>query len=176
MKLFAGTRQQGFTLIEILVVIFIMSIVTSVALLTISRNENRQLEAYAKELQQTLTLLEEEAMLKPSVLGLSIEENSLRLSAYQPAEGEKKSAWLSHETRQGSNHSIPRDIELSLEMGGKKQVSDQGEEKRKQSPDIVISTNGDVTPFTIYVARKGKSPRYVVRGDSNGNITSQLLT
>ena len=97
---------RGFTLIEILVVIFIMGIVTSVALLTISRNENRQLEAYAKELQQTFALLEEEAMLKPSVLGLSIEDNNLQLSAYQPAEGEKI-AWLSVETGRQGTHDIP---------------------------------------------------------------------
>ena len=60
------THLNGFTLIELLVVIFIISIVTSVALLSISRNENKQLEAFTNELVQTVTLAEEQAMLQPS--------------------------------------------------------------------------------------------------------------
>lgn len=170
-----NNSARGFTLIEILVVIFIMSIVTSVALLTISRNQNRQLEAYSRELQQTLALLEEEAMLKPSVLGVSIEGNRLQLSSYHPAEGEKKSAWKASQETKGV-YDIPRNIELSLEMSGKNISLAHDDEKENHAPHIVISTNGDITPFTIYVARKGKSPRYVIKGDANGNISSQLLT
>ena len=36
--------QRGFTLVEILVVILIISIITSVGVLSISRNENKQVE------------------------------------------------------------------------------------------------------------------------------------
>ena len=42
-------------------------------------------------------------------------------------------------------------------------------------PQIVISTNGDVTPFTIYVGRKGKKPLYAISGDADGNVTSREL-
>lgn len=160
---------RGFTLIEILVVIFIMSIVTSVAVLTISRNENRQLESFAKEIQQKIRLMEEEAMLKPSVLGLAIRDNAFQFSTYQ------KSSWLLTENERRVDDSIPHNIELSLEISGKK-IPLQSDNNEKHFPHIVISTNGDITPFTIYVARKGKSPRYIVKGDANGNITSQLLS
>ena len=50
------------------------------------------------------------------------------------------------------------------------------DENEKHSPQIVISTNGDITPFKIYVAKTGKSPRYVISGDADGNITSKSLT
>ena len=56
---------------------------------------------------------------------------------------------------------------------GKKAVHQEDED---QLPQVVISTNGDITPFTIYVGKKGKSPRYVIKGDADGNITSKLLS
>jgi len=74
-------NRCGFTLIEILVVILIISIVTSVALLSISRNENRQLETFTKDLVQTLTLAQEQAMLQPAVLGLAIERHTYQFAA-----------------------------------------------------------------------------------------------
>jgi general secretion pathway protein H len=167
--------SRGFTLIEILVVLFIISIVTTVALLSISRNENRQLEAFTKEFIQRVTLAEEQAMLQPSVLGLAIQGNAYQFARYQPAQGEKKSFWQPTQDSLLGNYVIPGGIELNVEVGGQKMVMEK-DDSEKHSPQIVISTNGDITPFTIYVAKTGKSPRYVINGDADGNITSKLLT
>jgi len=173
----ANDKTRGFTLIEILVVLFIISIVTTVALLTISRNENRKLEAFTKTFIQRMTLAEEQAMLQPSVLGLAIEGNEYQFARYQPAQGEKKSFWEPTFDALLSHYAIPDDIELNIEVDGKKTVMKSHEnENQKYFPQIVISTNGDITPFKIYVAKTGASPRYVISGDESGNITSQLLT
>lgn len=169
----AGHSARGFTLIEILVVLFIISIVTTVALLSISRNESRQLEAFTKEFVQRVTLAEEQAMLQPVVLGLFIEGKSYQFARYQSAQDKKKSLWQPTQDTLLGNYTIPGNIELTVEVGGQKVDMQQDE---KHSPQIVISTNGDITPFTIYVAKTGKSPRYVISGDADGNITSKLLT
>ena len=155
---------KGFTLIEVLVVLFIMSIVMSVALLSISHHEARQLEAFTKELVERLTLAEEQAMLQPAILGLSINKN-----AYQFASN-KKEGWLPLQDTILAHHAIPATMQLSLEMGGKKMAIEQ------DVPQIVISTNGDITPFTLYVGQKGKPPRYVIHGEADGSIKSTTLT
>lgn len=166
---------RGFTLIEILVVLFIISIVTTVALLTISRNQNRALDVFAKEFTQRLSLAEEQAMLQPSVLGLSIAENGYQFTRYHSQQGEKKSSWLPTQDKLLGDHAIPLGIELNVEVGGKK-LAENKDEKKNATPQIVISTNGDITPFTIYVGKTGQSPRYMISGDADGNITSKLLT
>lgn len=169
-----GRRSiSGFTLIEILVVIFIMSIVTSVALLSVGRNENRQLESFAKELVQTVTLAQEQAMLQPSVLGLSIEKHAYQFAAYRLAENKKKNVWSPLTDHLLGIHTIPHNVELTVEMGGQKIAQ---EDDVAHAPQVVISTNGDITPFTIYIGKKGKSPRYVIKGDADGTITSKLLS
>jgi general secretion pathway protein H len=166
-------HSAGFTLIEILVVLLIISIVTSVALLNINRNENKQMESFANELTQILTLAEEQAMLQPNVLGLSLNDNSFHFASLQPG-AEKKNIWTPVQDTILGKHNIPSNIQLNVKVGGT--TSAAFNEETKNIPQIIISTDGDITPFTIYVGKKGERPRYVVIGDADGHITSKLLT
>ena len=86
--------KAGYTLIEILIVVLIISIVTSVAMLSIGRNENKQMESFAQELMQMLSLAEEQAMLQPTVLGLMLSEQSLQFASFKPAFDSDKSSWI----------------------------------------------------------------------------------
>lgn len=167
------TCKTGFTLVEVLVVLFIMSIVTSVALLSINHNENRQLEAFTNELVQRIMLAEEQALLQPAVLGLSIKAAMYEFACYQPAENGKNFSWQPMQDHLLADYAIPASMQVSIEIGGKKIALN---EEVKQAPQIMISTNGDVTPFIIHIGKKGKSPRYVINGDAAGNITSKALS
>lgn len=165
---------DGFTLIELLIVIFIISIVTSVALLSVGRNENRQLESFANELSQRITLAEEQAMLQPAVLGLKLDESSYQFFIYHPPLGEKKQSWTPVQDKILGQQAIPSDVELVVEMRGKKS-STSDEEETVKDPQVIISTNGDLTPFTIYVGKKGKKPRYAIKGGADGTVANTLL-
>jgi general secretion pathway protein H len=166
-------KQSGYTLIEILVVLFIISIVTSVAMLSIGRNDNKQMEAFANELTQVMTLAEEQAMLQTTVLGLSFTGHSYQLASFQSAQDNKKAGWLPvHDTVLGE-HDIPSSIHVVLSLSGKKvELAEQA----SINPQIIISTSGEVTPFTIYVSKAGEKPRYAITGDADGNVTNTLLS
>lgn len=166
-------NARGYTLIEILVVLFIISIVTSVALLTISRNQNKQLETFANELAQTMSLAEEQAMLQSTVLGLRLDDHSFHFATMQQAiEGEKKTGWSPLQDTILGQHPIPSDIQLAVQVGGQK----LGNDNSKPIPQVIISTNGEITPFTIYVGKKGEKPRFSITGDADGNITNKALS
>lgn len=168
--MYKSRTQRGYTLIEILVVVFIISIVTTVALLSISQNENKHIEAFANELTQVMTFAEEQAMLQPVVLGVSLSDKSVNFSGWQPNADSKKSAWIPLESSALQQRSVPSDIELTV-AGHEDNAADNAKQ-----PQIIISTNGDPTPFTIYVGKKGAKPRYVITGDTDGNITNRLLS
>lgn len=163
----------GYTLIEILVVLFIISIVTSVALLTIGHNENRELAAFADELTQTMTLAEEQAMLEPTVLGLSFESSTYHFSSLQ-ASGTDKPSWIPLHDRLIGEHAIPDNIQIALEMDG--QAIKPEQDTSSKMPQVIVSTNGEMTPFSIYIGKRGQKPRYVVSSDADGNITNHELT
>ncbi len=163
------TKMKGFTLIEILVVLFIISIVTAVALLTIGKNEQREVKRFAEELTQILTLAEEQAMLQPTVLGLALNQDSFHFASYQLETDKKKNYWKPLQDNLLGKHRIPSDIEVNIKMGKEsKAVSHE--------PQIIISTNGDLTPFTIYVGKQGEKPLYEIKGDADGNVTNTLLS
>lgn len=165
--------SRGYTLIEILIVLFIISIVASVALLSISRNDNRQLESFANDLTQILSLAEEQAMLQPAVIGLALNEDSYQFASFDAVAKEKKTAWIPLQDTILGKHGIPRGIQIDVEVDGNRLSI---ENAVKNIPQIIISTNGDITPFTIYVSKSGEKPRYMIRGDADGNVTNKLLS
>ena len=167
-------RSKGFTLVEILVVLFIISIVTSVAMLSIGRNDNKRMETFANELTQIMTLAEEQAMLQPTVLGVSLNGHTIQFTRLQAAQDGKKSQWLPLQEAALNKHVIPDDIQVGIKVGSARTLASRSDESAL--PQIIISTNGDVTPFTIYVGKKGQKPLYAVTGEADGTITNQALS
>lgn len=164
--------QKGYTLVEILIVLFIISIVTSVALLTIGHNDNKKMEAFANELTQMVTLAEEQAMLQPAVLGVTFNQHSFQFASLQMAADDKKNNWVAFQDTVLKQQTIPHGIQVTIH-NGQESSSNKSENK---NPQIIVSPNGDVTPFTIYIGKVGKKPSYAVVGDANGRVTSQALS
>lgn len=168
-------RTGGFTLIELLVVVFIISIVTSVAVLTVGRNERKQVESFANELTQLVSLAEEQAVLRSNVLGLSLHQDYFQFSHLQLAKNGAQQDWKPYTDTVLGKRFVPDDIEVGINVGDSNSTTDDDDSKPKK-PQIIISSNGDVTPFSIYIGQKGKKPRYVISGDTDGNVTTKELT
>jgi general secretion pathway protein H len=166
---------KGYTLIEILIVLLIISIVTSVALISISRNDNRRLKTFAEEFEQIVVLAEERAMLQPEVMGLLFHEHSFQFARLDLENNDKKNSWLPIQEAALSKHVIPDNIQMVLEVG-QSHINFSEENTKKNLPQIIISTNGDLTPFTLYIGKKGEKPRYAIVGDADGNVTNKLLS
>ncbi len=58
-------------------------------------------------------------MLQPSVLGLSLNENTFHFAAYQPDEKGKKLAWIPLEDKLLGSHVIPYGIQIDIKVDGK---------------------------------------------------------
>lgn len=167
---FQRGKYLGYTLIEILIVIFIISIVTTVALLSINQNKNKTIESFAKQLTQILTLAEEQAILQPIVLGMYLDHDSFRFSSLQSEPKTQKSTWVPLQDTILGKHRIPNGILVSIKVDG------QSMDLEKKNPQIIISTNGEATPFTIYVGQPGEKPLYAIRGEMDGSITNAALS
>ncbi len=177
-------KHSGFTLIEILIVLFIISIVTSMVFISVRHNENKQLETFTKELTQVIQLAEEEAILKTEVLGISIHENKFRFSSLQTSanNADNKSArWLQHQDNILGERYIPNEVAIEVKTAGNQKLvsmssSEEDTGETEIHPQIIISSNGDATPFIIYIGKKGQKPRYAITSDGNGQISNQSLS
>lgn len=168
----------GFTLIEILIVMFIMSIAASAALLSMRMNENKQIESFAKDLLQTITLAQEQAMLQPALLGFSINEDEVQFMELSSFGDKKKPLWVRLQDHVLGSHAIPINMQVGLKMNDLREEEEEEtalDNDKEIAPQVVISTNGDVSPFSLYVGKKGQKPRFLITGDANGYIDSQPL-
>lgn len=157
--------MKGFTLIEVLIVIVIISIVSGVAMVTISSNKTKQLESLAKQLTRLITLAESEAMLQPCTLGLAFYSHHFQFFKYKP-EAEKDHLWQAITTGNLGLHKIPEHVQITVRVNNEGKALDG-------KPHILISESGDITAFTIAIANIGDKPAYVVRGDASGNVQTE---
>jgi general secretion pathway protein H len=171
----ARTAHAGYTLIEILIVMLIISIVGAVSLLTVSANKNSQLENFSKQLTNLITLAEQQAMLQPAVLGLLIQNQTLRFYQFQAAPDQyHKSAWVPLDDPVLRARKIPKNIEVQLTFPGSPDAAPDAE--TTHNPQLIISTNGDLTPFIIYLGEKNSAPRYQIVGSDDGSLTNSEVT
>lgn len=150
---------SGFTLIEILVVIVIISIVSSVATLTIHFNRNKQLETLAHQLRNAINLAEEEALLRPAILGMAFTKQHWQFYQYQ----EKTHQWLALSNKTLRSTSIPEYAQISVKIQGKLIPLDG-------KPRLIISSNGDIPAFIIALSKQNEDPLYEVIGEEGGNV------
>lgn len=164
-------NSWGYTLIEILVVLFIISLVAGTVLVHFKSNDHKQLEILANSLEQTLIFAEEQAILQSLVLGLSFNQQLYQFSFLQTTnDGEQR--WV---TIQDDSPLRPQafdnNINIVVNVAGQQMNND----KKSQIPSIVISNGGEFTPFVIYIGKKNQKPQYVISGDVDGSIHKQVL-
>lgn len=165
-------KYAGFTLIEILIVILIISIVSSIAVLTISHNQNKRMEYFANDLADLISLAEEEAMLRPAVLGLVFTKNQFQFYEYQPA-AKKNNLWVVLGNDPTFHpHDLPSDIKVTLKIEG--QIVPPAEDLKNVFPALIISGTTDITPFIILIGKKNGEPRYQIKGNANGMISADV--
>lgn len=152
-------KISGFTLIEILIVMLIISIVSMVAVTTLSKNQNKELENAAFTIQSQIKLAEEEALLRPATLGFGVAKDKLIFFIYK--EG-SKSTW--QPLKDAVFHSsLKMDfVKIALRVENK-YVPLDGE------PKIIIFSNGNITPFKLTLEQP-QNKRYHIRGRENGII------
>jgi len=155
-------KARGFTLIEILIVMLIMSIVSGIAILTVSANHQKEIENIANQLSQTITLASTEAMLRPGTIGLALTENSYGFYLYQPKKTKEENPWETLSSKVFEKHNLPNNVYLALFIHNKK-IALNGK------PKIIISESGDFTPFILKLSR-GKKPLYQIKGEVTGEV------
>lgn len=149
----------GFTLIELLVVIVIISIVASIAMVTISANQHKRFATDANQLRNLILLAEEEALLRPGSFGISVRAHQIQFFAYY----EEERRWQPMTETLLGVHTYDNDTELSLKMHDT--LIPQSNE-----PAIIISANGDLTAFTLLIGKTHNKPCYQLIGNENGAL------
>ena len=156
---------NGFTLIEIMVVMVIISVILSFVTLSIGgRGLAQKMEQEAQRLTYLLKLAHQEAVINSQEMGLSLSKNGYAFYLFQ----NKK--WQS--IQESNEIFLPRKISPSIQMN--LLISGQSVDvgKRRDFPQLLILSSGELTPFEIiWTTELDETLRYNIVGNIVGKIT-----
>lgn len=175
-------RIRGFSLIEILVVVVIVAIVTSIALLSIGLlGTDRQLETEARRLASLVEVAQDEAIMQGRDFGMEFMIDAYRFVEYDPY----SSQWIElPDDELLRMRRLPEDVEFELFLEDK-QVLLEYEPADIEAPEedamvrtgrsdyvphVLIYSSGDVTPFELAVTRPLTDRSVRVQGDFTGSV------
>lgn len=183
--------QQGFTLIEIMVVLIIIGIGAALVSLSIGdATRPQQTKAVARQLYGAMSLALEDAVFLNKQLGLRFDfsgkEQEIAYS-YQWLlydEGTKK--WAPMTAEGFDEQELPDFIQIEIEVEGQKIIiggnrkddtllaveHDKDDKKPQLYPDLYFLSSGEMQNFTIAINDKNTpESQYMVAGDALGQMT-----
>ncbi len=167
---FRAHQESGFTLLEIMLVIFLMGVMVSGVVMTISAaGADSQLKKEAARFVGILELAEEEALLRSLEMGLIVEDNQYEFVYLDNDDSRWK---VFTESKFFTQITLPEEMLLTLELAGLKAegsllgdrklfsdddglFEDKGglfgdeEQERKIEPDVYIYSSGEITDFSL---------------------------
>lgn len=186
---------RGFTLFEILVVIFIIGIILTFATLTVGSNADQQVEEEGKRIAALMQLASEEAIINNREIALSlgktyyefvdigggkatkVEDEGSPLRRRQLPEGLEFRAEINGEEVTLKDEVAPPKDDVKKATSDADDENDESDDNKSKKPQVVaddavlilLLSSGEVTPFTLEIQRDdGHS--YVVQGEYNGQI------
>jgi general secretion pathway protein H len=146
-------RAAGFTLIEVMVVVFIIGITASLAVLTMSGGEP-PVETETRRLKTLLGLVREESILQGRNLGLRFDAQGYQFFVL----GNDKWTALAQDPML-RHRELPDSLRLELEAEGEQlkffpsddDDEDKKDEDKEKTPQVFFLASGEVSPFSVII-------------------------
>jgi general secretion pathway protein H len=169
-------RSKGFTLVEILVVIFIMAVVISLTLLTVSSTgRDSQLDEESRRIEGLVGLLHERAVLEGRDFGMRIEPTAYEFVVYDTVH----ERWMMlDQEREFRHRQLPKGISFQLQLDSQDVVIKPIDRilpsgVAPPAPQVAIAASGEGTPFKLTLLREATQAKASVGGTALGKITHE---
>lgn len=170
-------KKLGFTLIEIMVVLLIISIAATFTVLSLTDFlGSRRAETLANELYNKIRTAQEQAILQPVVMGLTITNNQYLFAHYLIDQNNQSGKWQTIDRDQiFKPQAIPSDVVIRLKVQdnpidlGNTNKSDT----QKTTPQLIFLPSGDSAAFSITIGTEKDPTKFTITGKNNGAIRLQ---
>ena len=179
-------KQLGFTLIELMVVMVLLGLISSIALTTVGGgNQKRELNNEVNRLHAVLRMAAEESIFSNTEIGVVIDSHLYEFLTYDEVENK----WMNAQPHFLRPYALPEWISLEYAREGKERKlvtnraagSDLDEDSEFEStvldteptkkPDLMLLSSGEVTGFTISMQiEDDESSRIEIKTNDQGEI------
>ncbi|MFN1584028.1 GspH/FimT family pseudopilin [Vibrio rotiferianus] len=156
-------KHLGFTLIEILLVLVLLSLTAVAVITTLPTSQKDLSKQYAQSFYQRVQLLNEEAVLSGKDFGVRVDDAKSTYALLNLTQD----GWRPLELKQiPSSTKLEDGIAIQLELGGgawdkddrlfepgslfdEDMFADEEEKKKEKPPQVFIFSSAELTPFTL---------------------------
>jgi len=167
-------NYKGFTLLEIIVVLVIISILFSFALFSVGDGGQSQvLKQETQRLVAVIRLAREEAIMQAKEMGLSINELAdVYIYTFYVLQEQQ---WQALTDEPFQPHHFPAGVQAQVSLAEKNLVLTATE--NELNPQILILSSGELTPFKILINSDiNDNPGYWLAGTMLGEVESDSAT
>jgi len=156
----------GFTLMELLVVLFIVGLITGVGMLSVGQSGSRQMEQAAHRIASQIQLASDEALLTGQRRAVGFTEGRMAI-----LEGiwldDRSLTWEPIERGTLAPVNFERDgLRARVYVEGRRESLDE----RPDRALIHLAPDGNITPFEVQLARPGERTRLRVYTNAEGRV------
>ncbi len=170
----SGCRSSGFTLLELLVVIVIIGIITSMAVVSVHvLGGDHEMEQEAARLNAVLNQAREDAMLQGQDVGFRLDDKGYDFLRYDT----HNDTWaLVTDDPLLRERLLPAGLVAGLRLESRElELAARGVPTAGHplAPQVVVQASGDLVPFEIVLHREGTEELRRVTGTADGTIQVQ---
>jgi len=168
-------RSKGFTLVEILIVMLIITVVISLTVLSVtSTGRDGQLDEESRRIEGLVGLLHERALLEGRDFGLMIEPAAYGFVVYDT----RRNLWMKLDQESEFRHrDLPKGISFQLQLDSQtvviRPVDTNLSNGAPPNPQIAIAASGEGTPFRLILLRDATQAKAAVDGDALGKTSRE---
>jgi general secretion pathway protein H len=145
-------QAPGFTLVEILVVLIIVSVMSGIVVTSLpSSFQNSDFDEESLRLKTVIELIREESLTRASEYGLKTDKDNYSFFVYN----EMEQNWTQLNTKPYAEHKLGYGILLKTSIEDNELILTDEEDEESSVPNaprILLLSSGEMTPFEITIA------------------------